>query len=310
MADRYSFQSPFSRGSDDDPWFTLGSIGVTTTAAISGLAILGLFLLALEQNGGPVGSALFLNDSALFGGEIWRLFTWPVVLISSRQLFGQFISAIFFYSIGTQLERRMGRKPYLWTVGIITVAPALLATLISQATGIGLGVTGLSVMFLGVAVGFAAMQPRARSFFGIPFWVLVAAIFGISVLSDLADGNYPLLIMHIASAALGLVLTRSMGLAPEVDWAPEVPLPASMSPDGAPRATKPAKTQRRSKKKKKASESSHLRSVPAPTSRASEAEIDALLDQVNEQGLNSLTKQQKQTLERHAQEMRKRRDQG
>ncbi len=45
-----------------------------------------------------------------------------------------------------------------------------------------------------------------------------------------------------------------------------------------------------------------------PTPPASEAEIDALLDQVNELGLDSLTRQQKATLERHAREMRRRRD--
>jgi len=41
---------------------------------------------------------------------------------------------------------------------------------------------------------------------------------------------------------------------------------------------------------------------------ASDAEIDALLDQVNEQGMNSLTKEQKATLKRHSEEMRRRRE--
>ena len=52
-----------------------------------------------------------------------------------------------------------------------------------------------------------------------------------------------------------------------------------------------------------------LRSVPTgPAASASDAEIDALLEQVSEEGVGSLTKQQKQILERHSKELRKRRD--
>lgn len=281
----------------------LGSVGVTTTVAISGLAVIGLFVLAIEQNGGPVGSALILTDDALFGGQIWRLITWPVAIVSSRQLFGQFLSALFFFSIGTQIEMRLGRRAYTWMIGLITLIPAVLAVFVGRLTDIGVIETGLSVLFLGVAVAFGAAQPNARSFFGIPFWILVAVIFGITILGDLADGNLPALVMHLTAAALGLVLIRSMGYAPDVPWAPQIPLPSAMTGEGV--ATAPRKT-KRSRKRKAAKSSGHLRSVP--TGSASEAEIDALLDQVNEQGLDSLTKQQKQTLERHAEEMRRRRD--
>jgi hypothetical protein len=305
MADRYAFQSPFSRGSGSTPWFTIGSVGVTTTVAISGMSIIGLFVLAIEQNSGPIGSALVLTDDAIFGGQLWRLFTWPIAIISSRQLFGQFLSAIFFFSIGTQMEMRLGRRAYTWMIGLITVVPAVLGSLVAAISNFGVFETGLSVLFLGVAVGFAASMPHARSFFNIPFWVLVAVIFGITILGDLADGNMPALVMHLTAGALGLVVVKSLGYAPEVEWAPSIPLPASMTSEGSTPSVSSKRT-KRPKKAKKSKGSTHLRSVPSST--ASEAEIDSLLDQVNEQGLDSLTKQQKATLERHAKEMRKRRD--
>ena len=302
MADRYAFQSPFSRDSGSTPWFTIGSVGVTTTAAISGLAFAGLLLLAIERNFGPVGSALILNDSALFGGQIWRLFTWPVAVVDSQQIFGQFLSAVFFFSIGSQMESRLGRRSFTSLIAISTVIPAVLGAVVAPVSTAGVYASGLSVLFLGVAVGFAASAPHAKSFFGIPFWVLVAGILGISILQDLANGNMPMLVMHISASALGLTYMRSIGYAPDVAWAPSVPLPTALTGQSTTQTTRPSKRSR----KKSAASSSHLRSVP--TYAASEAEIDSLLDQVSEHGIDSLTKQQKQTLERHSQEMRKRRE--
>ena len=307
MADRYAFQSPFSRGAGSDPWFMLGNVAVTTTVLVSGLAIIGLFLLAIEGNGGPVSSALVLTDSALFGGQIWRLVTYPIAIISSQQLFGQFLSAIFFYFIGTQMEGQIGRRAFAWLVGLTTLVPAIFGALIATISEFGVFSTGLRVMFMGVAVGFAAANIKARSFFGIPFWVLVAVIFGLEVLGNLADQNVPALVMIVTSAAIGLVFVRSLGFAPDLTWAPAIPLPGGISDSSAPASTsspKPKKLRRKAKKKGRG----NLQSVPTPTSSASDAEIDALLDQVSEHGVGSLSKQQKQMLERHAKEMRKRRD--
>lgn len=307
MADRYAFQSPFSRGAGSNPWFMLGNLAVTTSVFVSGLAIIGLFVLAVEGNGGPVGSGLILTDSALFGGQIWRLVTYPIAIISSQQLFGQFLSAVFFFFIGTQMESQIGRRAFAWLVGATTVLPAILGALIATISDFGVFSTGLRVMFLGVAVAFAAANTKARSFFGIPFWVLVAVIFGLEVLSNLADQNFPALVMAVTSAAVGLVGIRSLGFAPELTWAPAIPLPGAIAETSAPSQPRSTKPKKFGRKKKAAKGRANLQSVPPPTS-ASEAEIDALLDQVSDQGMGSLSKQQKQMLERHAKEMRKRRD--
>lgn len=306
MADRYSFQSPFSRGAGSHPWFMLGSVPVTTSTLVSGLAILGLFLLAIEGNGGPVGMGLILTDSALSGAQIWRMITYPVAIVISDQMFGQFLSAVFFFMIGSQMEGQLGRRAFAWLAGLCTVLPAILGALVANLSDFGVFSTGLSVMFLGVAVAFAAANPSAKSFFGIPFWILVAVIFGITVLQDLADKNVPSLVMHFSSALVGITLIRSLGFAPTVDWAPSVPLPSIISGSPGTPAPRAASPRRGKAKKKKSSSASHLQAVPTAT--ASEAEIDALLDQVSDQGIDSLTKQQKQTLERHSKEMRKRRD--
>ncbi len=307
MADRYSFQSPFSRGSGGDPWFSVGSIAVNTTIFITGLGLVGIILRVIEQQSGSITGWLALSESALTRGQLWRFVTYPIP--PDSDFFWALLGLLFFYMIGNQFEALLGRRAFTSLIVMIVVIPALLGVTVGILTGSSIISLGLSLPFLGIAAGFAAANPQARSFFNIPFWAIVAFIFVVQLLNFLSRGSLPALVMLISTGALGLIMTRSLGFS-NVEWIPSVALPSSMTGQGVVTSSRPSKPKKASRRSKRSKSSSHLQSVPAPTSRASEAEIDALLDQVNEQGLNSLTKQQKQTLERHAQEMRKRRDQG
>lgn len=299
MADRYTFQSPFSRGSGSDPWFTVGSVAVTTTVAVTALGLIGVLLVVLEGGYGVISQALLLDDSAVLKGQIWRFVTWPIPPASD--FFWALLGLIFFFLIGTQFESMLGRRAFSSLVAAIVVIPAILATLVGIAVGDTVPSFGLGMIFLGIAAGFAASMPQARSFFGIPFWVVVAFFFFVQFLQMLATRSLTGLVLLTSTAAIGLVMTRSLGFA-NIEWIPTVPLPGFVT--GTSTSTKA--TPSKGKTKRRAKGGANLRSVPAAS--ASEAEIDALLDQVSEQGLDSLTKKQKQTLDRHAKEMRKRRD--
>ncbi len=95
-----------------------------------------------------------------------------------------------------------------------------------------------------------------------------------------------------------------MGLAESAAWIPRIPLPASLggSPQsgGASRPSRPSRARRKS----------NLKAVaPDPIQDdLAEMEIDALLDQVANDGLDSLTKAQRNRLEEHSKRMRKRKD--
>lgn len=297
MADRYAFQSPFSRGSGSDPWFTVGSLAVTTTVAVSALGLFGVLLVVIEGGYGVISEALLLDNSAITGGQVWRFITWPIPPASD--FFWALLGLIFFFLIGSQFEGLLGRRAFTSLIVAIVVIPAVIATVVGVLFDDDVPTFGLGMIFLGVAAGFAASMPQARSFFGIPFWVVVAFFFFIQFLQLLTLRSLPGLVMLTSTAFIGLVMTRSLGFS-NVQWIPSVALPSIVTgtATSAPKKSRPAK--RRSKGK------ADLRAVP--TASTSEAEIDALLDQVNEQGLDSLTKKQKQTLERHAKEMRKRRD--
>lgn len=310
MADRYAFQSPFSRGAGSDPWFTVGNVPVTTTVAATALGVLGILLLVVEGTMRPITGNLVLSRDAILGGQVWRFFTHTIP--PADDFFWALLGLIFFYMIGSQFESMMGRRAFTGLFMTLLLVPAILGVATALLVGQNVSSFGLSIIFLGIAAGFAAAMPQAKSFFGIPFWVLVAFIFVVQLLSVLTTRRLPDLVILVTTGLISLVVTRSLGFS-NVEWIPAVKLPTLISGDpnaaSQPTSTKPKKRSKRFGRKKK-SGGAPLRSVPTgdAASSASEAEIDALLDQVSEQGMGSLSKQQKQALERHAKEMRKRRD--
>lgn len=274
-----------------------GSVAVTTTVAVTALALFGVLLVVIEGGYGVISQALLLENSALTGGQVWRFLTWPIPPASD--FFWALLGLIFFFLIGTQFESMLGRRAFTSLVAALVVIPGVLATIVGVLVSDDVPSFGLGMLFLGIAAGFSAAMPQARSFFGIPFWVVVGFFFFVQFLQLLTLRSLPGIVLLTSTAFIGLVMTKSLGFA-NVDWIPTVGLPAAAT--GTATQTKKPKSGRRRKAKGRANLSA------VPTSSASEAEIDALLDQVNEQGLDSLTKKQKQTLERHAKEMRKRRD--
>ena len=300
MADRYAFQSPFSRGAGSDPWFTVGSMAFTTTMIVTALGLLGILAVVVEGGFGVVGQGLQLQPEAITRGQVWRFITYPIP--PNAGFFWALLGLVFFFLIGSQFESLLGRKPYAGLIAALVLIPGILGAVIAVLTGADSIIPfGLSTLFLGVAAGFSAAMPQARSFFGIPFWGVVVFIFVIRILEFITLRSLVGLVMILSAGFVGLVVTRSLGFS-TVEWIPSIGLPGSMTGNSAPSTSKPKRKRSRSKGK------GNLRSVPAAPTAQSDAEIDSLLDQVNEQGIDSLSKQQRQALERHAKEMRKRRD--
>ena len=177
-----------------------------------------------------------------------------------RDRFFTLLGLVFFYMIGSQFESMVGRRGYTAMVVVLIVVPAVFGVLVGLGVGQGVPSFGLSLMFLGLAGGYAAAVPHAKSFFGIPFWVVVAAIFGLQILSLLISRNLPGIVMILTSGFIGLVMTRSLGFS-TVEWIPEVPLPAmATGQNAAPSTPRPGKRKRSKKKSKRGA--GHLQAVP------------------------------------------------
>lgn len=302
-----------SFGRSNDPWFRVGEVGVTTTIALTAMGIFSIFVYVAEGSTRALSKYFWLTPRGIsdsFGpsvaeGGAWRLFTWPLFLDPGTRVLSAVILVAIFYMLGSQVEEVMGRIRYARFMVFIIVLPAIAVTVLDLGLGIVGFAGGLRFPELAVLIAFALIYPEARFFFGIPAWAIAAGVIVIEVLQTTADRNWFGLLLGTFVVVLAALLVRAMGLAESADWLPRIPLPASLG--GAP---SPQGEQQRKSKPSRARRKSNLQSVaPDPVQDdLADMEIDSLLDQVANDGLDSLTKAQRKRLEEHSKRMRKRKD--
>jgi len=175
---------------------------------------------------------------------------------------------------GNMLERMIGRTRMAWLFGgmwlSITLAFTAVALLLSSSTALaGIGLIQLLVLLLWIAE-----YPNARMFFNIPAWVIGVVIVGIQTLVMLGNRQWDALLALVLSMAFVAVSARRAGLLSAYDWIPGRP---SVRKDRRPKV-------------------SHSE-TRAHQRRASDRErLDQLLDQINDQGIGSLTDAQRREL--------------
>ncbi|MDJ0771052.1 MAG: rhomboid family intramembrane serine protease [Ilumatobacter sp.] len=290
MAGRFSYSSPESRYGGN-PWFRVGELDVTTAVLVAAGAVLSMFVWAASPD---LLEPLVLDASEVRRGQIWRLITWPFA--NAPDIWTVITIAIFWY-FGRELEGMLGRDRFAWFLSILTVIPAVVATVLD------LDVAGIRHLELGVFLVFIAEFPFARFFFGIPGWVIGAVIVGIQVLQLLGirdtDG---LAFLAVLIATSGLA-ARSFGLATHLPWIPKLPFPGSG--DGSSRSSRSSRTSRPAKSRARRRGGSKVVEgpwtpptppTPGPDAMAAQAELDALLDKISDGGLDSLSHDEKRRL--------------
>ena len=293
-------------GESDDPWFRVGQIAVTTTVIVSAMAVAYMFVWAFEGFDRPITTKLLLYSGPFYGGvlkgEIWRLVTWPLPMEPS--LWTLLLVAVF-WMLGSQLEALMGRVRFTFFLGVLTVVPALVMTALGFAEIYGIAF-GLRYVELGVLVAFATQYSKVRFWPGIPAWGLAGIIVGMAVLQAIGTRDGYELLLTLTVTALAPLTIRALGLAEHHDWLPKLPLPARLG--GNPH--RPSGNRQR-KQPQPRSRRTHLSSVPPPPPAAdvaAQAKIDALLDKMGEQGLESLTEAERRDLEDLSKRLRDKRD--
>jgi len=290
MAGRFSYSA--SDRNSSTPWFRVGSIDVTTSVLVAGLSVVSLVVWAID--------ASLLEPFALFAddvrrGQIWRLITWP--LVNTPESIWTIITIAIFWYFGRELEGMLGRDRFAWFLGIITVVPAVVATIVD------LDVWGLEYVELAVLLVFIAEFPHARFFFNIPGWVIGAVIVGLQVLVLVGNRDGTGLIFLVVLLATAALAARSFGLASGLPWLPQLPLPGFMTGtrSSGPRRSSKGKVRGRGKGKT-VIDGPWSAPPPPPSARqnpdaaAAQAELDQLLDKISATGLASLTSDEKRRL--------------
>lgn len=269
------FQLNFPEPRPRDGWFKLGGFDVTTTALLVGLGVISMFAYAVSPD--ALLNLVFFPE-LVREGEIWRLVTWP---IATEPSIWAVISLVFFWIFGHRIEEMIGRVRFTRLVLILIVFPAVVVTvlLISGAAAVGIGLLGTAMLCI-----FAADQPNAPFFFGIPAWLIAVIFVALDVLQYVGLRAWGNLVQLLLTVALALIVMRQFGeLRETMGFIPQLVGNKGSSRGGGGRpAAKPAKRKKQSRDFDRVVTQGPWNG-PSPTDQA---EMDRLLDKMNSVGLS------------------------
>lgn len=253
-----------------------------------------VFLIDSVLSGSARGDALSLTRwgnfnvaQAVYGLQIWRFVSYEFLHLNFFHILFNMIALYFF---GPLLEQWWGSRRFLAFYILCGVGGAVLMLLLSFVPGL-LGVTpqtpmvGASGSIFGILVGAAVLFPRMRVMLLLPpvpmsMRTLALIFLGIAVLSILVGArNAGGEAAHLGGALVGFILVKTPIL---LDWADR------MSPSAIQNNVNKGRFERKQKQQ-----------------HARQQEIDRILDKVRQNGLGSLTKREKKTLQQATDEMKK-----
>jgi membrane associated rhomboid family serine protease len=263
----------WSRSGNNGPLFWLGDQPIYTTGVLIALHSLAFVLAALAQATGLSASLFELalsTRSVLEEGKVWQIVTYPWL---HRLSYWFPLEMLMLYWFGQEVEKSLGRQRYLLLYASLIVFPALLIVGVSWLNPAwDIMVSGSDTMHFSLFVAFAALFPSAELMFGINAKWFALTLVTIQSLILLAQHSVPGLLMQWSSIALALAFTRVP--LPEISWGKirwwfrkrfgKIQVPKK---DDSPRET-------------------------------GNESIDAILDKIAKSGIHSLTKAEREALER------------
>jgi membrane associated rhomboid family serine protease len=270
------FQLNFPEPRPRDGWFKLGGFDVTTTALLVGLGVISMFAYAISPD--ALFKLAFIPEFVR-DGEFWRLITWPIATDPS---IWALISLAFFWIFGHRIEEMVGRARFTRLAIILIVFPAIVVTVLGISGGgaVGIGLLGTAMLCI-----FAADQPNAPFFFGIPAWVIAIIFVALDVLQYVGNRTWGVLVQLLLTVALALVVMRQFGeLRETMGFIPQVFGDTKSSGSRSGRSAKPAKRKKQSRDFDRVVTQGPWN---GPTA-GDQAEMDRLLDKMNSVGLSDV----------------------
>lgn len=257
-----------------DPITWVGRVPVYATTIIVALYVACMIGVAVALASGAdaaLGKLTFNTTDVLRHGEIWRCLTYAFVNPPDPWFI---IALVMLYIFGRDVEQYLGRKGFVRLyLGFLLLGPSLLLAA-SLVTG-QLYVLSHSAANFAVFLAFAALYPNAQLIFQIPAKVFAWVFLGISVLQLLAGRQWPEMLVLLATAFLAYYAIRH-GAALNLDFMSRL-RPVSH------RTKRP-----------------RLRVVKNPDDEPVDPHriIDPLLEKISRDGLASLTRREREQLER------------
>ncbi|MFM8718268.1 MAG: rhomboid family intramembrane serine protease [Chthoniobacterales bacterium] len=257
-----------------DPIAWVGRVPVFATTIIVALYVVSMVVvtLLLASDAKEVLAKLTFDSSAVLRDwELWRCLTYAFVNPPDPWFI---IALVMLYIFGRDVEQFLGRTGFIRLyVGLLLLGPSLLIAA-TMATGRDFTLTQGWANFA-VFIAFAALYPGAQLLFQITAKVFAWVFLGINVLQLVAMRQWPEMTVLLATSALAWYAIRH-GAALNFDFLTRL-RPVSHR-TGNPR----------------------LRVMPPPDQPPADPHriIDPLLDKISRDGIGSLTRREREQLER------------
>jgi hypothetical protein len=260
------------------PLTWVGKVPVYLATAIAAAHGVALILCAFALAGGANGllAALrFSPESAIGGLQLWQFFTYAFVTTNPNDFLWVALQLFMLAVFGREVEKFVGRASFAWLYGILLLAPPAFLSLVHLIGDFNYPYAGSGTLHFAIFIAFAYIYPRAEIFFGIEArWIalVLVGIYSLMLLAAVQPVNLGLLWLECAVAVL---------------W---------MMREGVGSFTLPSPSaffkRKHSERKLKV-----VRKEPKNAVEVHES-IDPILEKIASRGMSSLTKAERETLER------------
>ena len=305
-------------------WEWLDPVNAMLMLNIAVFVVQHVFGQAVTSYHEPYG---ILSTNALLEGRVWTIFTHMFVHENVLHLL---CNMLMLFMAGKSLQSIIGGKKFLYVYFLSGVAGWLFEMTSFWLTGklhhfgptymSEFNMFGASACVCGVIVAMAALLPReeitAMLYFIIPvklrMWTLAQVIMGLSTILGLINIIWPPTgqtvtvahFAHLGGALAGWWFVRMLGYSGN---------PASFEQlrrerQDQERSRELASVSRKKKRVVDVSDPDRMLVPPSNSKEFIEREINPILEKIHAHGMESLTKEERQVLERGSKEMSNRRD--
>lgn len=257
-----------------DPITWVGRVPVFATTILVALHVASMVVVTLLLASGAqsaLAKLTFDSGAVLHNLELWRCLTYAFVNPPDPWFI---LALVMLYIFGRDVEQHLGRNGFIRLyLGFLLLGPSLL-TAAGLATGRDFTLAQGWANFA-VFIAFAALYPNAQLIFGITAKVFAWVFLGINALQLVAMRGWPEMTVLLATSTLAWYAIRHQGTL-NLDFL------ARLRP--APPRARPPK----------------LRILPPPQELPDDPHglIDPILEKISRGGLASLTRREREQLER------------
>lgn len=248
---------------------------------------------------------LVYNSTAVTHGQLWRLVTYA--FISPPSIWFA-LEMLMLYYFGSIVEKNIGYKNFAWFYSGLLLMGSGILQLVSL-TGTPQGTSGAQAINFAVFAAFIAIYPGAQFFFGLSGRWMLLALLAIGSLQLIAGHEFVQMLVFLASTVAALFFMKQKGFGEFFGGLPH------FSFSNIFRRPSTTTTSKAILKQPSPNASTLLgtlstttsfvvaasKSSPTKTSKATKpaiVNIDALLEKISVDGLESLTDEEKEQLEK------------